>query len=201
MGYRGETPAPRRSANPSVSLAADSSPVKGSLYACAFRESHGFEKQLAQPKRRRRKPPSRGRWIREVALDRTKTEGVSRSGLLSFLLFVVFRAASSFSLPRKKQYRPLSDARSAKGFAPSMQALTALVVLKHDLMRARGDARISTIDCHLTFTHHFRLRRSPHWGHVMRKRPLDSPRLSMLGLAWRCTPLQRPRGGVPRLVL
>ena len=85
-------------------------------------------------------------------------------------------------------YRPLSATRAAKGFAPSMQALTALVVLKHDLTRARGGVRLLPMDCHLTFTHHFRLRRSPHWGRVMRKRPLDSPLRSNLDFAW-----SRPR--------
>ena len=43
-----------------------------------------------------------------------------------------------FLNPEKEAYRPLSATRAAKGFAPSMQALTALVVLKHDLTRARG---------------------------------------------------------------
>ena len=69
------------------------------------------------------------------------------------------------------------------GFASSTQALTTLVVLKHDLTRARGGSRIQPIDCCLTFTPHFRLRRSPHRGRVMRKRPLDSPRPHIVVLA------------------
>ncbi len=65
-----------------------------------------------------------------------------------------------------------------------------------------GGVRIQPIDCHLTFTHHFRLRRSPYWGRVMRKRPLDSPRphrvvlgrsrLPHMGLAGACRGLTFP---------
>ena len=59
---------------------------------------------------------------------------------------------------------------------------------ERDLTRARGGGKLPTIDCHLTFTHHFRLRRSPHRGHMMRKRPLDSPRPHIVVFRWSCTP-------------
>ena len=82
--------------------------------ACVFRESPGFEKQLAQPQRshsplpcllhgNRPKPPSRGRWIREVAPDRTKPEGVHLSAWSTVPLLIGCSAACTFSPARKYQ--------------------------------------------------------------------------------------------------
>ena len=107
--------------------------------ACVFRESPGFEKQLAQPQRshsplpcllhgNRPKPPSRGRWIREVAPDRTKPEGVHLSAWSTVPLFIGGSAASSFSLPRKKQRGPEGAAEfcpwtsAPSGLPPSPQS-------------------------------------------------------------------------------
>ena len=99
--------------------------------------------------------------------------------LLSFNLFIVLNAASSFSTVRKKHTGP-RQSKTVAGFASSTQALTTLVAQMRDLTSARGGAKRPSSDS-LTFTHHFRLRRSPHWGPVMRKRPpLDSPRLLMV---------------------
>ena len=96
--------------------------------ACVFRESPGFEKQLAQPQRNRSpllcllqgnrpKPPSRGRWIREVAPDRTKPEGVHLSAWSTVPLFIGGSAASSFSTLRKKQRGPEGVAKFYPGVA------------------------------------------------------------------------------------
>ena len=99
--------------------------------------------------------------------------------LLSYNLFVVFCAATSFSTLRKKHTGP-RQSKTVAGFASSTQALTTLVAQMRDLTSARGGSRLPSLDS-LTFTHHFRLRRSPHWGPVMRKRPLwTPPRLFMV---------------------
>ena len=106
--------------------------------ACVFRESPGFEKQLAQPQRshsplpcllhgNRPKPPSRGRWIREVAPDRTKPEGVHLSAWSTVPLFIGGSAASSFSLPRKKQRGP----EGAAEFCPWTSAPSGLPPSPH----------------------------------------------------------------------
>ena len=63
------------------------------------------------------KPPSRGRWIREVAPDRTKPEGVHLSAWSTVPLFIGGGAASSFSLPRKKQRGPEGVAKFYPGVA------------------------------------------------------------------------------------
>ena len=79
-----------------------------------FRESPGFEKQLAQPQRNRSpllsllqgnrpKPPSRGRWIREVAPGRTKPEGVHPVAWLTVPLLICCCATCTFSPARKYQ--------------------------------------------------------------------------------------------------
>ena len=82
--------------------------------ACVFRESTGFEKQLAQPQRNRSpllsllqgnrpKPPSRGRWIREIAPDRTKPEGVHPVAWLTAPLLIDCCVTCTFSPARKYQ--------------------------------------------------------------------------------------------------
>ena len=63
------------------------------------------------------KPPSRGRWIRKAALDRTKPEGVHLSAWSTVPLFIGGGAASSFSLPRKKQRGPKGVAKFYPGVA------------------------------------------------------------------------------------
>ena len=93
--------------------------------------------------------------------------------LLPCDLLVDFCAATSFSTVRKKHTGP-RQSKTVAGFASSTQALTTLVAQMRDLTRARGGAKRPSSDS-LTFTHHFRLRRSPHWGPVMRKRPLWTP--------------------------
>ena len=93
--------------------------------------------------------------------------------LLSYDLFIVLSAASSFSTVRKKHTGP-RQSKTVAGFASSTQALTTLVAQMRDLTSAREGAKLTATDS-LTFTHHFRLRRSPHWGHVMRRRPLWTP--------------------------
>ena len=90
--------------------------------------------------------------------------------MLTFDLFVVFSVTSSFSAVRKKHTGP-RQSKTVAGFASSTQALTTLVAQMRDLTSARGGSRLPSSDS-LTFTHHFRLRRSPYWGPVMRKRPL-----------------------------
>ena len=97
------------------------------------------------------------------------------------------------SIPAHNRYKACCGLRVINASADNARRA------ERDLTRARGGGKLPTIDCHLTFTHHFRLRRSPHRGHMMRKRPLDSPRLSNLVFARSCSPLQRPRGGVPSL--
>ena len=91
-------------------------------------------------------------------------------------MFVVLSAASSFSTVRKKHTGP-RQSKTVAGFASSTQALTTLVAQMRDLTSARRGAKRPSFDS-LTFTHHFRLRRSPHWGPVMRKRPLWTPPVS-----------------------
>ena len=147
-----------------------------------FENSHGFEKQLAQQQRKRPYLHSHVGWkVRSILF-------------VDFFFVVCLLREFFFLAPEKEAYRPLSDIRSAKGFAPSMQALTALVVLKPDLTRARGAAEFS-LGTALTFTHHFRLRRSPHRGRVMRKRPLWTPPLrSNLLLAHSCLRSNRLAG-------
>ena len=110
---------------------------------------------------------------------------------------VVCCVASSFSTVRKKHTGP-RQSKTVAGFASSTQALTTLVAQMRDLTSAREGAKLTATDS-LTFTHHFRLRRSPHRGHVMRKRPsgLPPPPHGTRGLS--CLPAQRPRRGDSRL--
>ena len=81
---------------------------------CVFRESPGFEKQLAQPQRNRSpllsllqgnrpKPPSRERWIREVAPDQTKPEGVHPVAWLTAPMLIDCCVTCTFSPARKYQ--------------------------------------------------------------------------------------------------
>ena len=132
-------------------------------------------------------PQAKGNWrlsrirrIRETAKTATTkkitlvpascTEKGDPFCLLPCDLLVDFCAATSFSTVRKKHTGP-RQSKTVAGFASSTQALTTLVAQMRDLTRARGGAKRPSSDS-LTFTHHFHLRRSPHWGPVMRKRPL-----------------------------
>lgn len=83
-----------------------------------------------------------------------------------------------FLTPEKEAYRPLpAQAQSRASHCEFKDSQRSSC--KHDLTRYRRGNVFPTIDHHLTFTHHFRLRLSPHWGREMRKHPLNSPRLSL----------------------
>ena len=64
---------------------------------------------------------------------------------LSFVLLLLSRS-------RERSIPALIKPKSAEGFAPRIQGFAVLVVLKHDLTRARGGARIQHGDCHPLWT-------------------------------------------------
>ena len=92
--------------------------------ASAFRESPGFEKQLTQPQRNR--SPT---FIQPQRMDLP-------SALLTIHLFVCIRAASSFSLPRKKQRGPK---RGVISCSPCMTPLSGLSPVPSILTSIKAD--------------------------------------------------------------
>ena len=92
-----------------------------------------------------------------------------------------------FLAPEKEVYRPL-PALSCQGLRAINTSVDNARRANARPPRARGGVKHPLTDCHLTFTHRFRQRRSPHWGHALRKRLWTPPRTHMVAFAQCCIP-------------